>query len=164
MTRLWLVGAMGTGKTSAGRLAAAALGVPFWDTDEIVEATAGTTVAAIWAEEGEEGFRAREKAVVSRLSGEVGVIATGGGVVLDPANRETKTGTVAWLKARPETVATRIESTGRPLLAGASVEESITAILREREHLYESVATDVVDTDGRDPNTVADLVARLWVE
>lgn len=164
MTTLWLVGVMGTGKTTAGRLTAASLGLPFRDTDELIEAEAGATVAGIWREEGEAGFRSREKAVVARLSGEVGIVATGGGVVLDPANREAMTGTVVWLTATPETVADRVEAQGRPLLDGGSVTEKIAALLHERAHLYESVATHVVATDGRDVNTVAHLIARLWPE
>lgn len=164
MTTLWLVGVMGTGKTTAGRLAASALGVPFHDTDEHIEAEADATVAEIWESEGEAGFRSREKASIARLSGEVGVVATGGGAVLDAANREAMTGIVVWLTATPETVAGRVEAGGRPLLAGRPVAETITALLRRRKRLYESVASHVVATDGRDVNTVAELIARLWPE
>lgn len=164
MTTLWLVGVMGTGKTCAGRLTAATLGLPFHDTDELIEAEAGATVAEIWGDEGETGFRTREKAVMARLSGEAGIVATGGGVVLDPANREAMTGIVVWLTATPETVAGRVEADGRPLLDGDPVAVTIAALLHEREHLYEAVATHVVVTDGRDVSTVAELIARLWPE
>ena len=88
MTTLWLVGVMGAGKTTAGRMAASVLGVPFWDTDEMVESDAGASIAEIWAKDGEDAFRDLESSVVARLSGEEGIVATGGGAVLDPANRE----------------------------------------------------------------------------
>lgn len=163
MTGLWLVGVMGTGKTTAGRLAASDLGVPFWDTDELVEAEAGALLAEIWDREGEEGFRRREKAVIAGLAEAEGVIATGGGAVLDPDNRSAMSGgVVVWLTATPETVAGRVSAEGRPLLAGAPVARTIEALLAERTDLYEQVAGHVVETDGLDLREVAGRIARLW--
>lgn len=164
MTTLWLVGVTGAGKSTAGRIAAIDLGVPFWDTDELIEADSGAPVAEIWTREGEEAFRALEAEVVARLSGAVGIVATGGGAVLDPANRAAMKGTVIWLTASPTTVAERIDPTGRPLLAGANVAERIEALLEEREHLYEEMAGHILATDGLDVRAVADRIARLWPE
>src|SRR5690606_39805260 len=103
LSTIWLVGVMGVGKTSAGRLAAQRLGVPFSDTDEMVERQAGATIPAIWRVHGEEGFRALEARAVEAAAETGGVVATGGGAVLSEANRGKMTGTVSWPSARPGT-------------------------------------------------------------
>jgi len=83
-----LIGFRGTGKTESGRLLARLLDVPFYDTDALVEEEAGSAVHEIFEQEGEEGFRAREKRVIARLPQGPGVYATGGGVLLAPENIE----------------------------------------------------------------------------
>ncbi len=162
MTAIWLVGVMGAGKTTTGRLAASLLGVPFRDTDELIESQAGMKISEIWARDGEEGFRALESAVIASLAGSDGIVATGGGAVLDPDNRRAMTGVVVWLTASPQTVADRVDSAGRPLLAGSGVTERVATVLAEREAIYLDLATDVVATDGLDEDAVAERIARLW--
>src|SRR5438034_11361464 len=102
--RLFLVGYRGTGKTAVGGLLAGALGWSFADADARLEAAAGKSVADVFRDEGEPGFRDREAAVLAELCrAERHVVATGGGVVLRPANRELlrRSGHVVWLTATP---------------------------------------------------------------
>jgi len=163
---LWLIGMMGSGKSAAGRLAAGALGVDFADTDEEIASRMGCSVAQLWGNLGESAFREMEKAALSRLSGAKAVVATGGGVVMDPANRALmrESGTVIWLTASPATLASRVGAGDtRPLLAGAApVEESLDAILRERTKAYASASHSQIDTEGRTVEQVAEEIAALW--
>ena len=161
MSLVWLVGVMGAGKTSAGRLAAAALGMPFRDTDAMVEEEADASIASIWRVQGEARFRELESAAVAQAAQGEGLVATGGGVVLSEGNRALMRGTVIWLAARPETLARRIGSDGRPLLEGAAVADRMKRIIEERAPFYEKVATHVLATDEMDVTQVADEIVRL---
>jgi shikimate kinase len=164
MKRIWLIGMMGSGKTSAGRRAADHLGVRFTDTDEMVEALDGRPVREIWSLEGEESFRALEREVVSSLDQVDGIIATGGGVVLDEENRVRMQGMVVWLEARPSTIVARLgDDRTRPLAAGpGSPEERVALILAERSPIYQALATHRVETDRRDIGDVAEAIIGLW--
>ena len=167
---LLLVGMMGAGKSTVGRIVAARLGRVHIDTDEEVERIAGSSVSAIFSAHGEAWFRAEESRVVaSVLAGAVpAVISVGGGAVLDPVTRLAlrARGTVVWLRARPETLARRVGGTGdRPLLAaeaGGPAAEGPTAVLArleaERRPMYEEVASTVIDVDGLTPEAVVDWV------
>lgn len=161
MSTIWLVGVMGVGKTSVGRLAAQRLGVPFSDTDEMVERDAGATIPAIWRVHGEEGFRALEARAVEAAAETGGVVATGGGVVLSEENREKMTGTVIWLTASPGTIASRIDGANRPLLGAADVSSRMERIIEERAPYYQKVATHRLATDDLDVTGVADEIVRL---
>ena len=165
---LLLVGMMGAGKSTVGRLVAARLGRPHVDTDVEVERTAGMSVSAIFSTRGEAWFRLEESRVLAEaLAGEVpAVVSVGGGAVLDAADRVALRagGTVVWLRARPETLARRVGKKGdRPLLAGAA--EGTTAVLArieaERRPLYEEVAAEVIDVDELTTTAVADRVVAL---
>lgn len=161
------MGLMGSGKTSAGRMAAERLRVPFHDIDELVTAVAGMSIPEVWASLGEEGFRRLEAAAVANVAGEDGIVATGGGVVLAPENRimMSDSSKVVWLTGSPTSLASRIDDTGeRPLLARSetSVEQSLAELLVEREHLYREVATHVIDTTGRDLAEVSRQIEGIW--
>lgn len=120
MDHLYLVGYMGCGKTTLGPLVARALGCPFVDLDRAIEAEAGRPIPELFATEGEAGFRVREAAMLARLAaGPRQVVATGGGVVLDAANRALlrATGIVVALDAPVEELARRVAGSGRPLAA-----------------------------------------------
>lgn len=165
--KIWLVGMMASGKTTAGRLAAASLDVAFFDTDELVADEAGTSIAEFWGERGEEAFREAERAMVARLEPEQGIVATGGGVVLDPANRVvlSRSGTVAWLDASPVVLASRVRgSAERPLLAGSGnqAEPVLSETLAERARLYSDVADHRFLVDDVDPETIAGWIEALW--
>ena len=147
---LVLVGFMGTGKSAIGRRVAEHLGLPFVDTDDAIVAQAGCSIPEIFAREGETGFRAREHRVALEVSAQGGrVVATGGGIVLDPANllafRES--GLLIALTARPETILERVGAdTNRPLLDHPDRLQRITELLAEREGIYAgirpTIATD----------------------
>ncbi len=164
MTRLWLIGMMGTGKTSAGRLAADTLGIGFADTDQLVESQTGRPISEIWGAEGEASFRAREKVAMASLNDFDGIVATGGGVVLDAENRKLMNGDVVWLEARASTIVERVTGdTRRPLLADVELpEDGVATLLSERAPMYQALSTHRVVTDDRDVDEVAAEIVRIW--
>jgi shikimate kinase len=155
-----LVGAMGAGKTTVGRLVADALDVEFLDTDEVIERTAGKAVSEIFVDDGEPHFRDLERtAVAEALAAHEGVLALGGGAVLDPATRDLLAGhRVVFLRVGLSDAAQRVGlGVSRPLLLG-NVRGRIKQLLDERAPVYESVAQHVVETDGLSAAEVADRV------
>ena len=155
-----LVGPMGAGKTTVGRLLARRWGVTIRDTDHDVEATAGRSISDLFVESGEAAFRAMEReAVVLALKEHDGVLALGGGAVLDPATRaDLADCTVVFLRVGLSDAVKRVGlGSSRPLLLG-NVRGRIKALLDERTPIYEEVATLVVDTDGR---SAADVAAEI---
>lgn len=151
---------MGSGKTVAGRVLASRSGTPFYDLDDEVEAAAGTSIAAIFHSEGEDGFRSLEEKALAQVAGfEPGVVATGGGAVLRDGNVAAMkaSGTVVLLVASGDTLATRLEgTTGRPLLdTDNDPAVQLATLASERTAAYVAAADVVVDTDGRTPEEVA---------
>ncbi len=167
--RIFLIGYRGGGKSTVGPLLAAALGWEFVDADERIEAAAGKTIADIFAAEGEPGFRDREAAVLVELCrGERRVVATGGGVVLRPANRELlkASGYVAWLTAPPETVWQRMQAdpttaARRPNLTTGGFAE-VANLMAARASLYRETAAGEFPTGGRSPHAVAADILAAW--
>ena len=148
--RLVLIGTMGAGKTTVGRRVARAWGVDFRDTDLDVERTAGRPVSEIFVDDGEAHFRELEAAAVATaLSEHDGVLALGGGAVLDERTRSLLAGHhVVFLRVGLSDAAQRVGlGVSRPLLLG-NVRGRIKQLIDERTPVYESVATHVVDTDG----------------
>jgi shikimate kinase len=141
---LVFVGPMGAGKSSIGRRVADRLGLAFVDTDHLLEARTGATVPLIFELEGEPGFRQREHALIQELCGGSGqAIATGGGAVLDPRNRErlSTRGFVVHLHASVEQQLARLaRDRQRPLLQAPDRRERLLALARQRQALYESIA------------------------
>ncbi len=155
--RVVLVGAMGAGKTTVAELLAEAWGVAARDTDADVEAIDGRAISDIFVEAGEAHFRDLErKAVAAALADHDGVLALGGGAVLDPVTRDLLDGrTVVFLRVGLADAVKRVGlGTSRPLLLG-NMRGRIKALLDERTPIYESVATVTVDTDGRSPEDVS---------
>jgi shikimate kinase len=155
-----LIGTMGAGKTTVGRLLAQGWGVGFRDTDQDIEARAGRRVADIFVESGEAEFRALEKeAVATALAEHDGVLALGGGAVLDEGTRALLAGhRVVFLRVGLSDAAQRVGlGVSRPLLLG-NVRGRIKQLIDERTPVYESVASHVVDTDGRSVAQVVDSV------
>ena len=160
-----LIGFMGSGKSTVGRLVADRLGRPFVDLDREIERNEGRDIAGIFAQKGEGAFRAAESdAVRSLTSLEPSVVGCGGGVVLDDGNRATlkRSGTVVYLQVSAHEALARIgHADDRPLLAGAGPGAAV-ALLRSREALYEVTADITVPTEQRTPEQVADeVVERL---
>ena len=164
---MWLIGMMASGKTSAGKLAAARLSVPFFDTDAVVAERMGCSVAQLWGTLGESAFRELEKAATSNLARKDGIVATGGGVVLDEENRRviTRSPKVVWLEASPPVMAARLGSTDeRPLLKDSDqpTETIVAERLQERAQLYADTATHRIDTDDMDIEAVAMTIEAIW--
>ena len=161
--RLVLVGPMGAGKSTVARLLAEAWDVTARDTDADVEAAEGRSVADIFVESGEPRFRELERQAVTRaLAEHDGVLALGGGAVMDRATRELLAGhPVVFLRVGLAEAAARVGlGTSRPLLLG-NVRARLKALLDDRTPVYESIATLVVDTDHRSPDDVAAEIQKL---
>lgn len=166
MGNLWLIGMMGSGKSTIGRRIAATMDREFVDVDTVVEERAGQSIAGVFEEQGEAALREIEVAEIRRLSGEAapgatgGVIATGGGVVLNPESVEAmrRSGVVAWLDAPAEVLAGRIRGDDRPLLAGADVASRLAEIMAVRHGLYQQAAHYRIDA-GRPLERVVSEVA-----
>jgi len=156
-----LVGFMGAGKTTVGRLLAGRLGLPFLDTDTVIEQRAGRPVREIFAAGGEPAFRALEHQVTAELlAGSPAVLALGGGGVQHPATAAALAGhDVVYLEVGyPESMDRVGRDELRPMLRNAGLAE----IFRHRLAGYQAVATWTVTTDGRSPEAVcADILARL---
>ncbi|MBC7324165.1 MAG: shikimate kinase [Moorella sp. (in: Bacteria)] len=152
-----LIGFMGSGKTTAGKILAASLGWSFLDTDAMIEGETGLPVKKIFARYGEQYFRELEQAAVARATAcRRAVIATGGGAVLsgDNVQRLREGNKVVWLQVRLETALQRAGVTGdRPLLQGRRREE-LAGLLKRREPYY-AFADVYIDTDGKDAAAVA---------
>jgi len=158
--RVVLVGAMGAGKTTVGRLLAQRWGTPFRDTDDDVERLEGRSISDIFVDSGEGHFRALEREAVAHALGEhAGVLAVGGGAVMTPETRSLLAGhTVVFLRVGLTDAASRVGlSASRPLLLG-NVRGTLKALLDDRTPVYEALADAWVETDGRTPDEVADLV------
>ena len=161
--RVVLVGPMGAGKTTVAGILAERLGVPVRDTDEDVEASEGRPISEIFVDSGEEHFRTLERAAVAAaLASHDGVLALGGGAVLDPATRDLLAEhTVVFLRVGLSDAVKRVGlGSARPLLLG-NVRGRIKALMDERAPVYESVATHTVTTDDRTPAEVAEEILEL---
>ncbi|QKT03422.1 shikimate kinase AroK [Ectothiorhodospiraceae bacterium 2226] len=151
--RIFLVGLMGAGKTTVGRRLAEALQLEFVDSDHEIERRTGASIPLIFDVEGEAGFRRREAAVIDELTQRRGVVlATGGGAVLDPANRRhlAERGLVIYLSASLEQLWRRTSrDRNRPLLQTQDPRAKLKQLMVERDPLYREIADVVVATDKR---------------
>jgi shikimate kinase len=161
VTTIVLVGLMGAGKSTVGRLVAERLGRRLVDSDQAIEARTGSSVRELWEEGGEAAYRRLESQVVLDALGESPpvVIAAPGGVVLDPEVREALDGAhVVWLRGDPATLASRVRSGDHRPLLGDDPLTVLRAMAEERDDLYREVADTVLDVDDADPRHLADRV------
>lgn len=161
---IFLVGPMGAGKSTIGRVLAELMNMEFYDSDREIEDSTGADIPWIFDVEGERGFREREIKMVDTLSRKKGIVmATGGGAVLAKKTRKRlqKRGTVVYLRA---TIAQQIERTSRdknrPLLQTADPKETIRQLMEQRDPLYQEVADITVDTNRRSARAVSKEIAK----
>lgn len=163
-SNVFLVGFMGSGKSTVGRQLAVELGKDFFDCDRVLEGRTGVDIPYIFDLEGEKGFRRREAAVLRELAGKRGIVlATGGGVVGDPDNRRAlaANGFVVYLHAPSELLHQRTSrDRGRPMLHAADPRARIDELLAVREPLYREVADLVVATGRRGSRRVVQEILR----
>jgi shikimate kinase len=155
-----VIGPPGSGKTTVGGLLAERLGVPFRDTDHDVEAAAGKPIGEIFVDDGEEHFRALERAAVrDALAGHDGVLALGGGAILDPGTRADLAGLpVVYLEVGLSDAVKRVGlASARPLLV-LNPRSQFRKLMEERRPIYEGLAAVKVTTDDREP---ADIVEEI---
>ena len=161
---LYLVGMMGSGKTSTGRPLAEQLGYGFVDADAVIEQAAGCTIPEIFEQDGEAGFRKLESQVLSAISQRHSlVVATGGGVVTQQENWGLlHSGIVIWLDVVPEQLMERLRSdnTVRPLLQTADPDAALNALVEQRRPLYAEADLTVV-IQQETPAEVADGILQL---
>ena len=159
---LFLVGPMGAGKSAVGRQLARLLHLDFVDSDEEIESRTGVDIPFIFEKEGEAGFRKREAKVIEDLSQRDGIVlATGGGAVIDPRNRNHlgARGYVIYLQTSVEQQLARTrKGRERPLLANSDPRAVLEALMATREPLYREVADLTVETDGRKVRAVANEI------
>ena len=161
---IFLIGPMGAGKSTIGRLLAAELHLPFCDTDKAIEDRCGADIPWIFDVEGEDGFRARESSMLAELSEDNGlVLATGGGIILLADNRKMlrSRGFVVYLRASVDQQTARTsKDKNRPLLQSGEPREVLEQLMSVRDPLYTEVADMMIDTDSRSPKDVAKDIAK----
>ena len=162
------VGPMGAGKTTIGKQLARQLGRTFYDSDRVIEEHTGANIPLIFEMEGEEGFRRREKSIIAELMSKQNIVlATGGGVVLDPENRDqiTRQGFVIYLSAPLDHLFNRTsKDKNRPLLQTDDPRKKLEEIISIRDPLYREVADIVIETDGSPARGVVKKLVDLITE
>jgi shikimate kinase len=166
LRNVYLIGPMGSGKTAVGRRLATLLGKEFFDSDAEIEKRTGVDIRYIFEKEGEARFRVREREAIASLTAlDNVVVATGGGAILDPENRErlSNTGTVVYLETNIDTLVRRTKSAKtRPLLMNDDPRAVLERLMTVRRPLYESTADLRIETTGRQVRAVAaDICQRL---
>ena len=165
---LFLIGPMGAGKTTIGRRLAKELDLEFFDCDHALEERTGVRISVIFEIEGEAGFRRRESQIIDTLSAKQGIVlATGGGAVLAPGNRQAlrERGWVVYLKASVDRLFARTrKDKNRPLLQTENPKQRIEQLLTERDPLYRETADLIIETDHQSPNQTIKTICRSWSE
>jgi len=164
LNRIFLIGPMGAGKTTVGRVLADSVGLSFFDSDLEIQRRTGVDISTIFSIEGEIGFRNRETQVIDLLSCMDNIVlATGGGVVLDAANRQrlSERGIVVYLFCSPEFQFERTSrDKGRPLLRSEDPLGTLRGLMEQRDPLYRSIADHVVSTEGRSAASIVKEIKR----
>ena len=162
---IFIVGPMGSGKSTVGKIISDELFLNFFDTDDEIESRTGASIDWIFDLEGEEGFRKRESSILEEMVKQNSIVlSTGGGIILSDSNREmlSSRGTVFYLSTP---ISVQIERTSkdkdRPLLKNGDPEEILTRLQKERKDLYESVSDHVIETENKSSQEVASEIINL---
>ena len=162
---IFIVGPMGSGKSTVGKIISNELFLNFFDTDDEIESRTGASIDWIFDLEGEEGFRKRESSILEEMVKQNSIVlSTGGGIILSDSNREmlSSRGTVFYLSTP---ISVQIERTSkdkdRPLLKNGNPEEILTRLQKERKDLYESVSDHVIETENKSSQEVASEIINL---
>lgn len=165
---IYLIGLMGAGKTTVGKMLAKHLGRDFYDSDHEIEKRTGVKIPIIFDLEGEDGFRKREKAAIHELSQMSNIVlATGGGAVLAPENREAlkSTGVVIYLRGNVSELWHRTRhDKQRPLLQNVDVKAKLEQLYAERDPLYREIAAHIVDTGSQPVATIVNRIEQVLSE
>jgi shikimate kinase len=164
--KIVIIGYRCTGKTSVGKRLAERLGIPFYDTDELIQSEAGKTIREMVDQEGWDAFRQRERAIIKKIPASAdAVIAAGGGAIMDAANRKALRykGLCVWLTADVEIIVERMRNDSasdaqRPPLSSNGLEQETAKILAARRPIYEETADCMVDTSGKGLDAIADEI------
>jgi len=164
--RIVLCGFRGTGKTECGRLLSQLTGLPFLDTDALIEERYGKTIHDIFTEDGEETFRDYERQVIAALPESGCIVGTGGGAVVDPRNVAAlrRGSTMVLLEAEPSAIEQRIRQSTRPPLTNLPFRDEIRVLLEARRPSYTRAADFCIDTTTRSPNEVCLAIMRILSE
>jgi shikimate kinase len=150
---IYLIGLMGSGKTTLGKILSKKLDKIFYDSDQVIEEKLGVDVPMIFEYEGEVGFREREKDILQELVGKKNIVlATGGGIILSKSNRDllSENGIVIYLKSNQKDLILRMKNDKtRPLLKNGNIEEIIKKLCKEREPLYQEIADFEIMTKNK---------------
>ncbi len=162
-----LIGYMGSGKTSVGKVLAKRLSYRFYDTDELLEQKAEDTISQIFSVHGEEYFRDLETKLLEELSLDMNetVLSTGGGLPLRTQNAELlkEMGYIVFLKATKQTTMNRLQGDiTRPLLQGDDLEKKVEQMLALRTPIYEKIAHRIVKTDGESVNDIVNIIMEAY--
>ena len=162
---IFIVGPMGTGKTTVGKIVASELFLDFHDTDVKIEDSTGVTIDWIFDLEGEAGFRKRETSILKEMVALNSIVlATGGGIVIEEENREllASRGTVFYLHTPLNTQVERTaKDKDRPLLKDKDPEKVLADLQKLRQSLYEEVSDHIIDTEGKSGSEVANEIVKL---
>jgi len=162
---IYLIGLMGSGKTTLGKVLSKKLDKHFYDSDQVIEEKLGVNVPMIFEYEGEAGFREREKDILKELVSKQNIVlATGGGIILSESNRDllAKNGIVIYLKSNQKDLVLRMKNDKtRPLLKNGNVELIIKKLCQEREPLYEEIADFKIATKNKRIYEVVNEIIRV---
>lgn len=168
MKNIFFIGLMGAGKTTIGRLISKRTGRLFYDSDHEVEKRTGVKIPLIFELEGEAGFRKRETAMLEELTKRKDIVlATGGGAVLLPENRDflKENGTVIYLRGQVADLWVRTRhDKSRPLLQGGNIRKKLTHLYETRDPIYMQLADHVVNTGKQSANEIAEHIMQLIAE
>jgi shikimate kinase len=162
---IYLIGLMGSGKTTLGKILSKKLDKNFYDSDHVIEEKLGVDVPMIFEYEGEAGFRERERDSLKELVSKQNIVlATGGGIILSKSNRDllSENGIVIYLKSNQKDLIKRMKNDKtRPLLKNGNIEEIIKKLCKEREPLYEEIADFEIMTKNKRIHEVVNEIVTI---